>query len=143
MEKLKKDIQKIVEDLHYYLYDITYEKEGSNYILRVMIDNDTSITIDDCIIVSKEVSNMLDLVDPITEEYMLEVTSGGAERELRNEAEILRAIGKPVYIETVHQKLEGTLEKFDDYILTIKHNNKKISKVNYMDVSFIRLAVMF
>jgi ribosome maturation factor RimP len=142
MEKVKNDIKTIVEDLKYYLYDVTYEKEGNDYVLRVMIENDSYIDIDDCVKVSKHVSDWLDETNPIEEAYMLEVTSSGAERELRNSDEIKRALGKTVYVETMEQKLEGTLEKFQDDVLTIKHKNKKISKVNYMDVSFIRLAVL-
>lgn len=142
MEELKIKLQKIIEDLNYYLYDITYEKEGNDYILRVMIDSDTFISIDDCVLVSKEISEVLDEIDPFVEPYMFEVTSGGAERELRNSIEVKRAVGKPVYIETVEQKMTGILEKFKDDILVIKHKNKRVSNVHYVDVSFIRLAIM-
>ena len=142
MEEMKKKLTEIIEGLDYYLYDITYEKEGEDFILRVMIENDTFINIDDCVKVSKAISEPLDEMDPFVEPYMLEVTSGGAERELRNSAEIKRAVGKPVYIETVEQKMEGILEKFKNDILVIKHKNKRVSNVHYIDVSYIRLAIM-
>ena len=142
MEELKSKLKDLVESLNYYLYDVTYEKEGDDFILRVMIDNDKYITIDDCVLVSNHVSELLDEVDPFKEPYMLEVTSGGAERELRDSAEVKRAVGRPVYVETLDQKYEGILEKFKDDFLTIKSKNKKVSKVNYIDVSFIRLTIM-
>jgi len=142
MEKLKNDIRELVEKLDYYLYDVTFEKEGADYVLRVMIDNDSFINVDDCVLVSHHVSDFLDETDPISESYNLEVTSPGAERELRNSDEITRAVGKNIYIETVDQKVTGTLVKFKDDVLTIKHKNKKMSTFNYMDVSFIRLAVI-
>lgn len=142
MENLKEKLRGIIEGLNYYLYDITYEQEGDNYVLRVMIENDTSITIDDCVKVSRGISEILDEIDPYEEPYMLEVASGGAERELRNSDEVKRAIGKPVYIETVEQKFEGILEKFKDDILVVKHKNKRVSNVHYFDISFIRLTVM-
>ena len=88
MEELKKRLKEIVEELNYYLYDVTYEKEGNDYILRVMIENDTFINIDDCVKVSKVVSDELDILDPFTDPYMFEVTSAGAEHELRNSDEI-------------------------------------------------------
>jgi len=142
MEKLKNTLKEIIEDLGYFLYDVTYEKEGDNFILRVMIENDKFINIDDCVKVSHAISDPLDEIDPFVEPYMLEVTSGGAERELRTGDEVKRAVGKPVYIETVEQKFEGILEKFKDDILVVKHKNKRVSKVHYFDISFIRLTVM-
>jgi len=143
MEKLKSRLKEIVEALNYYLYDVTYEKEGNDFVLRVMIENDTYIDIDDCIKVSKVVSDELDVLDPFKDPYNLEVTSAGAEHELRNSDEIKRAVGLNVYLETPEQKMDGKLEKFKDGILTIKHKNKRISEVNYIDVSYIRTAIVF
>ena len=60
MEKLKNSLKELIEEKGYYLYDVTYEKEGNDYVLRVMIENDTSINIDDCVSVSKLVSEKLD-----------------------------------------------------------------------------------
>ena len=142
MEKLKSRLKELVESLDYYLYDITYEKEGNDYILRVMIENDTFINIDDCIKVSKFVSEELDVLDPFKDPYMFEVTSAGAEHELRNSDEIKRAVGQNVHLETPEQKMDGKLEKFNDGILTIKQKNKRIHEVNYIDVSFIRTAIV-
>jgi len=142
MEKLKSRLKELVESLDYYLYDITYEKEGNDYILRVMIENDTFINIDDCIKVSKFVSEELDVLDPFKDPYMFEVTSAGAEHELRNSDEIKRAVGQNVHLETPEQKMDGKLEKFKDGILTIKQKNKRIHEVNYIDVSFIRTAIV-
>jgi ribosome maturation factor RimP len=141
MDKLKIRLKELVENLGYYLYDVTYEKEGNDYILRVMIENDDYINIDDCVSVSKVVSEELDVLDPFKEAYMLEVTSAGAEKELRNSEEVKRAVGKNVYAETLEQKFEGELVSFKEDILTIKQKNKKLAKANYIDVSFIRLAV--
>ena len=108
-----------------------------------MIENDTFIDIDDCIKVSKIVSEELDVLDPFQDPYNLEVTSAGAEHELRNSDEIKRAVGKNVHLETPEQKMDGKLEKFKDGILTIKQKNKRIHEVNYIDVSYIRTAIVF
>ena len=143
MEKIKEIIKNIVEDLGYYLYDVIYEKKGKDNVLEVLIDNDTFIDIDDCVIVSKNISLELDRLDPIKEAYNLEVASSGAERELRSAEEILRAVGKHVYIETMEQKFDGKLKSFKDGFLEVLHNNKRTTKVNYIDVSFIRLAIIF
>lgn len=143
MEKLKEKFKKIVEDLGYYLYDVVYEKRGNDYVLEVLIENDTFIDIDDCVVVSKVLSEELDLDDPFKEAYNLEVASSGAERELRNSEEIKRAIGKNVYVETMEQKFEGKLKSFKDGFLEVIQKNKRTTKVNYIDVSYIRLAIIF
>ena len=140
--ELLEQIRPFIEELNYYLYDIEIVKEGGNDILRVMIENDTYINIDDCVKVSHAISDKLDEIDPFVEPYMLEVTSAGAERELRNSEEVKRAVGKPVYVKTLEQKLEGRLEKFKDNVLQVKIKNKTVHKVNYMDIEFIRLTIM-
>ena len=142
MEKLKKRFKEVVNDLGYYLYDVIYEKENGNYVLKVLIENDTFIDIDDCVKVSRVLSEELDLLDPFTEPYNLEVSSSGAERELRNSEEIKRAVGKTVHLKTIEQSLEGKLVSFKDNVLEIKYQNKT-TKIDYIDVSFIRLTIIF
>lgn len=143
MEELKAKFKQIIEDLGYYMYDVTYELEGSDYILRVLIENDTFIDIDDCVKVSHVLSDELDISDPFDEPYNLEVASSGAERELRNSEEILRAVGKTVYVETLEQTVQGKLKSFQNDMLEIVQKNKKTAKINYIDVSFIRLTIIF
>ena len=142
MEKLKIRFKEIVEGLGYYLYDVIYEKENGNNVLKVLIENDTFIDVDDCVKVSHSLSDELDILDPIVESYNLEVSSSGAERELRTAKEIKRAVGKNVHIETVEQKHIGKLLSFNDGVIEITYKNKK-TKIDYIDVSYIRLAIVF
>ncbi len=142
MEKLKIRFKEIVEDLGYYLYDALYEKENGGYVLKVLIENETFIDIDDCVKVSQVLSDELDDLDPFSEAYNLEVSSSGAERELRNSEEIKRAVGKTVHLKTVEQSLEGKLVSFENNVLEIKYKNKT-TKIDYMDVSYIRLTIIF
>lgn len=142
MEKLKNSLKKLVEEMDYYLYDVTYEKEGNDFVLRVMIENDTFINIDDCVSVSKAVSEKLDELDPFQEPYMFEVTSAGAEKELRTSEEVKRAIGKNVYVEAMEQKFQGELVSFENDVITVKQKNRKLAKASYFDVNFIRLAIV-
>ena len=142
MEKLKSRFKELVEGLGYYLYDVIYEKENGNNVLKVLIENDSYIDVDDCVKVSYVLSDELDVLDPIKEAYNLEVSSSGAERELRTSDEIKRAINKNVHIKTIEQTFEGKLLSFKDNVIEITHRNKKI-KINYIDVSYIRLAIIF
>ena len=143
MEKLKKELTDLVNEMNYEVYDIEYVQEHKEYILRVMIENDAGIDIDDCIKVSKAISERLDQDDPFTEPYNLEVTSPGAERELKTEQQIKRAVGKYVYIETMEQKIKGDLLSYKDGFLEVKHSNKRTSKINEIDCNLIRLAIKF
>lgn len=144
MEKLTKKIEEIVESLNYYLYDLEYVKENSDYVLRIMIENNTTIDIDDCVKVSRAVSEYLDIDDPFTEAYNLEVTSPGAERELHTKEQIERAVGKFVHIETIEQKYDGTLVFYKDSRLELKlRTTKKVIQINEFDVNLIRLAIQF
>ena len=83
----------ITEQLGYILWDVEYVKEGSEYYLRITIDSEEGINIEDCEKVHRAIDPILDDADPIENSYRLEVSSPGLERELRTEAHILSCIG--------------------------------------------------
>jgi ribosome maturation factor RimP len=76
-------IQPTVNDLGCSLWDVEYLKEGSKYILRITIDKESGVDINDCEAVHRAIDPILDEADPITVPYYLEVSSPGIERELR------------------------------------------------------------
>ena len=78
-------IKPITDELGYYLWDVCYEKEGAMWYLRVFIDQDEGISIDDCERATAPISDILDEKDPVPQSYMLEVGSAGLERELLKE----------------------------------------------------------
>ena len=78
-------IKPITDDLGYYLWDVSYVKEGAMWYLRVFIDQDEGITIADCERATAPINQILDKADPIPQSYMLEVGSAGLERELLKE----------------------------------------------------------
>lgn len=142
LSTLKIQIEEQLKLIDYTLYDIEYVKENNRNILRIYIDNEDEIAIGDCEIASRKLSDFLDLIDPIQEEYYLEVSSPGAERELRSDKDMERHIGYDVLIETYEQTLEGILFKVyeNSIILQIKGKNVTISKI---DIQKIRLAIKF
>jgi ribosome maturation factor RimP len=71
------------------------------------------------------------------------VTSPGAERELKTQDQIKRAVSKYVYIETMEQKQYGHLKSYKDGVLTLKLKNSKTLKIDEVDASLIRLAIEF
>ena len=78
----------LVESLGYFLWDVEYVKEGADMYLRITIDSEEGITIEDCEKVHRAIDPLLDEADPIEEAYHLEISSPGIERELKNEMQI-------------------------------------------------------
>ena len=81
-ETVRALIWPIAEELGYFLWDVEYVKEGADMILRVTIDTDEGITIDDCERMTRAIDPVLDEADPIEDSYLLEVSSPGIERDL-------------------------------------------------------------
>ena len=101
----------VVEELGYKLYDVLYVKEGADWYLRLFIDNEKGIDLEDCEKVSNAVGEKLDEVDPIENAYVLEVSSCGLERHLRDEKQFKVAIGKKIEVK-LFKALEYPLANF-------------------------------
>jgi len=140
----------ILEDLQLELVEVEYVKEGS-WFLRVYIDKETGVDIEDCGTVSEKLSEKLDEVDPIPQNYFLEVSSPGAERPLKKDKDFQKAIGKNVYIKTYEpilneKEFEGTLMAFDGQEVTLEvkiKTRKKTVVIPYDKVAKARLAISF
>ncbi|MEH7108043.1 ribosome maturation factor RimP [Bacillus sp. JJ1764] len=141
----------IVEELGLELVEIEYVKEGKNWFLRIYIDKDTGVDIEECGLVSERLSEKLDEADPIPHLYFLEVSSPGAERPLKKEKDFEKAIGKNVFIKTYEpidgeKSFEGILKEFDGQIVKIEikiKTRKKTIEIPYEKVANARLAVTF
>ena len=147
IEKIKEIILPYLEENQVSLFDIEYVFEDNENILRIYIDNEEgNMDLLTCVNISEGISKLLDASDPINVPYSLEVSSPGAERPLRNEDEVQKAIGKYVYIETSEGAVYGTILSFDSGILEIQYLVKNIKKkvnINYKDINYIRLAIKF
>ncbi|WCK52858.1 ribosome maturation factor RimP [Aneurinibacillus sp. Ricciae_BoGa-3] len=137
----------ILEEEHLELVEVEYNKEGNNWFLRVYIDKENGVDIEDCGRVSERLSKKLDETDPIPGAYFLEVSSPGAERPLKKEADFERAQGKHVHITTFEpidgeNVFEGELISYDGQQLQIKESRKTVT-VPRSNVSTARLAVVF
>lgn len=95
-QKVYELIKPITDELGYYLWDVCYEKEGAMWYLRIFIDQDEGISIDDCERATAPISDILDETDPIDQSYMLEVGSAGLERELVKEEHFEVCVGDTV-----------------------------------------------
>ena len=140
-------IQPFMEEHDFELVDVEYVKEGKNWFLRIYVDKEGGIDIDDCGLVSEYMSQQLDQNDPITDVYFLEVSSPGAERPLKKSADVVKAVGKDVFV-TVYEALdglkefEGRLLSFEDDVLVIEVG-KKQHQIPYDKAASARLAIIF
>ncbi|ANE47573.1 ribosome maturation factor RimP [Paenibacillus swuensis] len=140
-------VQPFLDEHGFELVDIEYVKEGSNWFLRVFVDKENGIDIEDCGRVSEFLSHKLDETDPIPDAYFLEVSSPGAERPLKREQDVVKAVGKHIFVTTYEpvqglKEFEGELLSFVDGILKIR-TPKKTAEVPYDKVAGARLAIVF
>ena len=91
-------ISSSVEALGYELWGVEYDSCGRGSTLRVFIDSLTGVSLDDCVTVSRQVSALLDVEDPIFEEYELEVSSPGVDRRLFNKEQYSAFIGEQLHL---------------------------------------------
>ncbi|WAH35370.1 ribosome maturation factor RimP [Alicyclobacillus dauci] len=133
----------IVEAEHVELVDVEYKKEGTNWYLRVFIDKPEGVDIDDCSRVSEQLSEQLDIVDPIPNAYFLEVSSPGAERPLKKPADYVRAIGEHVHISLYEpldgqKTFEGILCNYDESVLELEIRVK--TRTNRLEIPTEKIA---
>ena len=144
MTKQEKELENIalpvVESLGYELYDIEYVKEGQEWFVRLYIDSENGIDLDDCEKVSNAVGEELDRVDPISTAYSLEVSSCGLERRLRErkhyEAAVSQNVEVKVYKAINKEKvITGELKVVEDDGIIITDDENKETKVEFDNIS--------
>lgn len=138
----------IMEEFQFELVDVEFVKEGGTWYLRAYIDKEGGITVDDCEIVSRRMSDLLDEHDYIDESYIFEVSSPGLGRPLKKEKDYARSIGKELEIKTyqpIEKKKEfyGILKTYDEETVTIELEAHKEMTFKKKDIALIRLAFDF
>lgn len=142
-KKIKDLIEPIINKLNYDLYDVIYIKEGKDYYLKIFIDSNSGISLDDCEKVNNSITDILDEKDYIKQQYFLEISSAGLERVLREDKHFKDNIGKLIevrlYKNLIDNKkiLNGILKDFDDESITIEVENENI-KIQRKEISNIK-----
>ena len=114
-------VKPISDELNYEIYHIEYVKENGEYYLRIYIDKESGIDLNDCEKVSNEINEILDKADYIKEQYYLEVSSPGIERKLRKDKHLEQNISKNVEIKLFKKDNNGKKE----YIGKLKAFNQE------------------
>ena len=129
------------------LWDVEYVREGGEWFLRLYIDKDGGVNIDDCEAVSRAVDPVLDEKDPIPESYRFEVCSAGLERVLKRPSDFERFLGEPVLVKLYRPKIgqkefPGVLKGYAGGAVTIDMNGTELT-FEKPEVALVRLRVEF
>lgn len=153
VDKIFEITRPIAKDLNYQLVDVEYVKEGKNWFLRIFIDQEGGVSLDDCTRMSERLSEVLDTLDPdpIPQAYYLEVSSPGAEQPIQTKEALEQALGEYIHVDLYNQigpdnRFEGTLKSIDDekIILTIQvKSQEKDIEISRDNISRARYAVKF
>jgi len=152
IEELATVIEPILSKHDCQLYECKWINQKRSRILQIAITKTNgSVDIDTCANVSSDVSEILDEQFSIDFEYMLEVCSAGAERQLRSKNEVLAAVGKHIFVKLNkqikgHEDFTGDLLSFEEDVIEMTYRDKALTKnvkFNYSDINLIRLAVKF
>jgi len=137
----------IAEGLGLVLVDVEFVREGKDWYLRVYIDKDGGVTLDDCEAVSRPLSDKLDKLDPIPQAYLLEVSSPGVERPFKTSRDFEKAIGENVRVKLYkaingRKTIDGILEKYDGETVTILTDEDVREIYQLKDISKINRIIM-
>ena len=128
------------------LFDLQFRREGHGWVLRIFIDAEKGISLDDCSAVSRELGTYLDIEDCIGHPYHLEVSSPGLERPLRSIADFLRFQGKKAKVK-LHAEFEGrkvyegVIAEVADEYATLQGSDGKTVRVTMAMINKARLAI--
>ena len=134
----------IAEELGLEIWDVRFLKEGSQWYLRIFIDKEGGVSIDDCVDFTHAINKPLDEADPIEQAYCLEVSSPGIERELVRDEHFQKSIGKKIMLKTIRpvdgeREFKGILEAFDGAAVTVKVNDESGKIFTVKETAWIKL----
>lgn len=131
--KIEELVKPIIENLGYLVYDVMYQKEGKDNFLRIYIDSSNGIGLNDCELVNNSITDILDEKNYIKDQYYLEISSPGIERNLRRKEQFESNIGNKIEVHLYKQVdgkkvIVGNLKEFsEEYIIV---DDKKIENKN-------------
>lgn len=142
--------QRVTEGRGFELTDVEVKRDRSGYLVRLFVDKDGGIGLEDLQSVSLEVSAILDAEDPIPASYTLEVSSPGLDRPLHTENDYRKAVGKLVKVssyDTVEGRRHwtGRLSAFDEGVLsvTLEKEGGSVARIPFGKIAHGRLEVEF
>lgn len=129
------------------LWDTEYVREAGQWFLRLYLDKDGGVDILDCENVSRRVSDLLDEADPIEGSYIFEVSSAGAERQLKRPSDFEKFLGSPVLLKTYQNRdgrkeFPGVLKEYDGGAVVLEMGKQEL-RFEKNEVAMVRLRIVF
>ena len=146
-EKVTQMALPIVEAHGCTLWDVEYVREGSEYFLRLYLDKEGGVDINDCEAISRAMDPILDEEDPIPESYHFEVCSAGVERPLKRPSDFERFMGEPIMVKLYRprnglKEIPGILRGYENGCVTMEAGKETIT-FQKSEVALVRLRVEF
>lgn len=156
--RTEKILEPIMTENNFELVDVEYVKEAGNWYLRAYVDKEGGITLDDCELVNRAWSDIMDEQDFIPDAYILEVSSPGLGRQLKKEKDFKRSIGEDVAVkfykavkipnprngkEMSVKQITGMLKEFDKDTITLETDFANEYVINRKDISTVKLTIDF
>lgn len=144
VSKVSEIITPFAAELGLDIWDVRFVKEGTDWYLRIFIDKDGGVSIDDCVDLTHAITKPLDEADPISQSYLLEVSSPGVERELVTDAHFEKYIGADVMLRLIRpidkvRDFKGRLIEYKDSQITIELADGEELTVNKKETSYVKL----
>jgi ribosome maturation factor RimP len=143
-EKLREIVESVVTSMDYEFVGAEFHRNSKNSLLRIFIDREDGITLDDCSSVSHQISGVLDVEDPIAGNYTLEISSPGLDRPLFTADHFVKFAGNKVQIRLLapkagRRKFTGTLKGMDGDEVVLLHDDGEVH-INISDIDQARLV---
>ena len=129
------------------IWDVEYVKEAGTWYLRVLLDKEGGVDILDCENISRALSDLLDEADPIEGSYIFEVSSAGAERQLKRPSDFEKFLGSPVLLKTYQNRdgrkeFPGVLKEYDGGAVVLEMGKQEL-RFEKNEVAMVRLRIVF
>ena len=146
--RAEKLLEPIMEENHFELVDVEYVKEAGNWYLRAYVDKEGGITLDDCELVNRAWSDLMDENDFIPEAYILEVSSPGLGRPLKKDKDFDRNMGNEIEVHLYRavdrqKQLVGLLKAYNADTITIENEDGSETDIDRVNVSLVRPTIDF
>jgi ribosome maturation factor RimP len=147
VEAITSLVMPVLQEKDLDLVDVLYRRESSGWVLRLLIDKEDGVTLDDCTAVSREVSHLLDIEDIIEQAFNLEVSSPGLDRPLKSVGDFQRFAGRKAKVTTKepiegNQVFMGRINKVEDELITMEIGQQELC-IPFSEVAKARLEVEF
>lgn len=144
VSRVRDIVTPFAQELGLDIWDIRFVKEGTDWYLRIFIDKQGGVSIDDCVDLTHAITKPLDEADPISQSYLLEVSSPGVERELVSDEHFEKYIGADVMLRLIRpiekvRDFKGKLSAYDNGEITVLLPDGEELRINKKDASYVKL----